>query len=192
MITCGFCRVVYDQWQEHCTSCGGRLPPRDGGLGPPPEPAPRRLPKGYATRQWFSRNPTMIIGLAFFPAGTAMFTLFALQKTWFALFPGFFMLAGFSALCRGIAYARRTVGAYRRGAHVEGRVVSIEKDPLYKGSGQQAPWIFKYCFTVDGVQYENSFSTFDSVVRSRPDHGPIWVLYLPHRPRANTIYPPLV
>ncbi len=71
-------------------------------------------------------------------------------------------------------------------------MVSIEKDPLYAGQkGMKAPWIFKYTFTVNGVERAGSFSTLDNLVRTRSAGEPIWVLYLSKHPSASTIYPPL-
>jgi hypothetical protein len=192
MFTCGWCGVHYPKWQAHCSHCGGQMPPEAKGLGPPPKPAPRELPKGFRTRQWFTANFTLVFGLVFFIVGAAITAMFVLVKTWFALAPGLFAFAGFMALLRGIAQARRTLRAFREGEATEGVYCSVAKDPLYARQPGSAPWIIKYAFYADGKYTQGGFSTSDNDIRSRiAVNDPVWVLYVKDDPTQSTVYPPL-
>jgi hypothetical protein len=193
MFTCGWCGVHYPNWQSQCSSCGGDLPPEGDVLGPPPPPTPRTLPRGFSARQWWSANFSVIFGLVFFIVGMAITILFAMAKTWVALFPALFTLGGFSALVRGITQARRTLRAFRLGEATEGEFSSIVKDPMYAGQkGGGAPWIIKYTFKTEGQKCEGTFSTIEDSAQTLIKVGkPVWVLFVKEDPSQSTIYPPL-
>lgn len=192
MITCGWCGVHYPQWQSQCSHCGGDLPPKDNGLGPPPKPPPRKLPRGFAIRQWVTANFGVVFGLIFFIVGAVITSAFVWSKTWLALLPGFFAISGFFMLLRGISQARSTLRAFREGEAAEGFYLSIEKDPLYAGHKGPSPWIVKYAFHAEGKRFEGTFSTSDGNIRALAQvNKPVWVLYVKDDPTQNTIYPPL-
>ena len=191
MITCGWCNTHYTNWQSKCDSCGGPMPPMPGmELGPPPPPAPRELPKGFAFRTRFSGNIATLVGLVFFGVGSILTIAFLFAHPLAALFPLFFALGGFGMLRYGLTTAGNTLRAFREGIAVAGRVHSVGLDHTQQVNGKY-PYKLLYHFDIGSYTHEGRVISFDSTLSQRRQGQPLWVLYVENAPDKNTLYPPV-
>lgn len=166
------------------------MPPPPGmELGPPPPPAPRALPKGFAFRQRFSQNIATILGGVLFVIGTPMTLGVLAQKPWAAAFPALLMVGGFFSLRYGLKSAESVLRAFRKGVAVEGRIASVTIDTS-QSINEKHPWKLVYHFEADGFENEGVLVSWDSTINNRSRGQPLWVLYVEIDPSQNTIYPP--
>lgn len=191
MITCGWCGKHYATWKNQCDSCGGPMPPPPGmELGPKPPDVPRTLPKGFAFRQRFSRNIATILGLVISMFGLLFFLAMLRAKPWVAIFPGIFMLGGFSMFRYGWMHASGILRAFQHGVATEGKIAGISIDTT-QSINNQHPWKLIYHFTANGQQQEGVLISWDSTIATRSTGQPMWVLYVENDPSQSTLYPPL-
>ena len=167
------------------------MPPQPGeGLGEPPPPSPRRLPKGFAFRQKWSRNVLAAVGGVFFLVGSFILLVFlALGLLVGIPLPLLFMIGGFVMIRLGRRRAASTLNAFVRGTAVEGKVVSVALDQSLTMNGEH-PWKLTYHFPGAGQLHEGNVVSWDSTITARAAGQPLWVLYLPEDADQNTAYPP--
>jgi hypothetical protein len=167
------------------------MPPQPGeGLGPPPPPIPRTLPKGFEFRQKWSGNILALIGGMFFFIGSFIFLAFLVLGLLIGTpLPLLFMTMGFVMLLIGRRRARSTVNAFKRGTVVEGKVASVVHDQSQTMNGVH-PWKLTYHFPVGERLHEGAVISWDSTISARAPGQSLWVLYLPQDPEQNTTYPP--
>lgn len=167
------------------------MPPRPGeGLGPPPPPVPRALPKGFAFREKWSRNLYAIVGGGFFLIGSLILVVFLVVGLLVGTpIPLFFVIAGLVMLRNGRRRAANTLNAFIRGTATEGKVVSVAHD-LSQSINNEHPWKLTYHFPVGSELHAGHVISWDSTVSARSAGQPLWVLYVPNDPEQNTTYPP--
>lgn len=167
------------------------MPPLPGmEIGPPPPPAPRTLPKGFALRTRLTGNIATWIGLIFFGFGSFMTTAVFFANPWFALFPLLFALGGFGMLRYGLIQAKHTLKAFKQGTAIAGNVHSLSSDTTQTVNGKH-PYKLIYHFQLNGNLHDGSVVSFDSTLSKRRSGQPLWILYLPDDPTKNTLYPPV-
>ena len=189
-IHCGWCGTAYEQWQNKCATCGGRMPPMPGmALGDEPPPAPRSLPRGFALRQYFHNSAANILGIILLGMGGITGLVLLLINPWFALFPSALVIGGLLLLRHGTSHASGILRAFRRGLPVEGSVIAATRDTSQSHDGQ-SPWKLLYQFTLEGELHQGTLIAFDDTVGKLKPHQPLWVLYLREEPETNTVYPP--
>lgn len=167
------------------------MPPQPGqGLGPPPPPVPRALPKGFEFRQKWSRNILALVGGVFFVVGSFIFLTFLVTGLVIGTpLPLLFMIGGFVMLRIGRRHAASTLNAFVRGSVVEGKVAAVSRDQSQTINGEH-PWKLSYHFPVGAQLHEGTLVSWDSTVGARMAGQALWVLYLPEDPAQNTTYPP--
>lgn len=192
LLTCGWCGTHFQQWQNRCTSCGGPMPPPPGAtLSEEPPPAPRQLPKGFATKQRWLGNVPALVGGIFLLVGLVQFLVFIFVLPLFAFFPLLFVIMGWLMMRHGRKNAQRLINAFQNGRAVKGTISEVYHDTSIQVNGR-SPWRIVYTFTAaDGEQIEGYARTFDSSAQQRQHGQPIWVLVNDNKPEENTIYPPV-
>jgi len=159
-------------------------------LGEPPPPPPRVLPKGFEFRQKWSRNVGTLAGCGLILIASLFFVAALKARSFAAMVPLLFMLAGVSLFWHGWRTACGILKAYRKGVVVEGEVVEVRLDKT-QSINQRHPWVMTYHFPVGNELVEGSITSFNSVLGTRGGGQPLWVLYVPDDPTQNTIYPPI-
>ena len=192
MFTCGWCGTHYQTWQSKCASCGGTMPPLPGmTLSEEPPPAPRELPKGFATKQKWLGNPLSMVGGIFMLVGGIQFAVFIFVLPLFSFIPLIFLGLGYTIFHFGRKSALRTLNAFQHGRAVKGAITEVLLDTTIRVNGRH-PWRIGYSFTAaDGQTHEGFARTFDSSAQERQRGQPLWVLVVDDQPEQNTIYPPV-
>jgi hypothetical protein len=192
MHTCPWCSTNYVNWHPQCPQCGGRMAePAGMSLGPPPPDAPRKLPKGYATRIRWTRSLEALLGGVFTLMGSMMMVPMLVHKMWLpALFPAFFFIGGVSIFVRGWRQASGVLHAFRYGIAVRGEIRSVDKDTSQSYNGRH-PWRLTYTFTVNDQIHDGQVISFADSVAVRSRGEPLWVLYEEDDPTVNTVFPPM-
>lgn len=199
-VTCPWCKHY---WQPgavgvECGNCGGPLPPPPGptrGHGPPP--APRHLPEKYSRDVLLWKNVGAMVG-TFFAAFGGLFGVLGLGLL-FVLLPLGLGFAAFGVLFGGIGLALRNaarrsalrqIAALTHGHPSEGQIIAVSSDTSESINGRH-PFRIEYVFQVNGQPVGGSTRAWDIVNALRRPGEPLWVVFLPNDPSANSIWPPI-
>jgi hypothetical protein len=176
-VACGFCHADNRRDQrDHCERCGGPLPslPR-GNPGPPPPAWPRALPPGYETRERYTRNVFVMVGI-----------IFTIPFFWTVIFP----LIGIPLWIHGKRKAHRKLRALVYGVPTRGRLLSCTLDTTQQINGRN-PWLLRYSFETARGVLEGSLNAWDDAHRHRSPGDVLWVVAVEGEPDTNAIWPPL-
>lgn len=199
-VTCPWCRQYWQPgaFGPECGNCGGPLPPPPGptrGYAPPP--APRHLPEKYTRDLLLWKNVGALVGTIFAAFGALFGTLGVGLAV--VLLPLGLAFLGFGALFGGIGFAlrgasrksaQRQIAALTHGHPAEGQIVAVTVDTGEQINGR-SPLRIEYVFMVQGQPVGGSTKAWDVVNRLRQPGEPLWVVFLPHDPTANSIWPPI-
>jgi hypothetical protein len=167
------------------------MPPLPGmELGPPPPPAPRDLPKGFAFRQLVKGNIATVAGACLLGFGGLFTWAMLVAKPIVAVIPGCAVLGGFFIMRHGLVKARRVLRAFREGVAVQGKVASVMSDRSMTVNGQH-PLKLIYHFVAEGQEHEGALTSFDRTTGNRLSGQPLWVLHVKGDPAQCTLYPPM-
>ena len=208
MITCPWCGTSYAEFRSNCQNCGGPLPVTaqktapglDAGLPedvlPVPPPPPRPIANRYTWRLMAS-DSWAIPALVFSILG-AIFTLLGVVLTLavvtafvgipFAIL-GILFLAGAAAV--GVwryQEMKKIVEVLRAGDAAEGQITQVVENLSVQVNGRH-PWVIRYQFHAGGQPYQGQVSTLKSLGTALQAGKRACVLYLPHAPDRNVLYP---
>jgi hypothetical protein len=165
--------------------------PAGMALGEPPPVAPRKLPKGYATRVRWTRSLEALLGGVFTLFGLMMIVPMLASRMWLpSLFPAFFLIGGLSIFVRGWQRASGVLRAFRYGVAAKGEVRNVQKDTTQTMNGHH-PWRLTYTFSVANQILDGEVISFADSVGQRSRGQPLWVLYDEGDPTVNTVFPPM-
>ena len=198
-VSCSFCDTQYLEYQPTCRNCGGPLPVKPGsGPGAQPPPAPRELPPGYMKKKVWLR-PTVLVGAIFALVGLPFLVIFPIVgfSTGMWLFiiiggglGGLFTFGGATLFFKGYSAAKKRVAAYIHGTATMGTISNVAQNYNVRINGR-SPWNVTYQFQAEGGKFQGVASSLDDSAGQREVGQQVHVLYMPRRPRINTIYPPL-
>lgn len=201
MVTCPWCGTKYMTFQSNCYNCGGQLdfpteptPFQTGAVMVAPPPAPRVIADNFARKQlltnaWAITAGTFaLLGVIFTTVGffltIAIITAFVGIP--FLFFGGIMLVLGFMGLRSQYQQALEVVNTLRHGEPVVGQVLNVEENFTVRVN-QRHPWIITYRFQANGRDYEGRVSTLNTPELQKGQA--VYVLYLPHKPESNALYP---
>jgi len=174
-------------------------PPIGDDPGPSPPLPPRKLPKGYKRRMYFTQSALSLVGMIFLLVGAPLGIVFTilgitLPGMWLFLVIGgslgtIFTLLGGGMLYFGIQNVRGKIRTYKHGQATIGEVIDIYRDPSISINGRN-PWVILYTFKVHGKYYEGKGLSWNFNPQTQAVGNKIYVLYMQDDPDQNVIYPP--
>ena len=199
-VTCPWCKQYWQPgtFGAECGNCGGALPPPPGptrGFAPPA--APRRLPEKFTRDLLLWKNVGAIVGTCFAAFG-GLFGVLGVGLAFVLLPLGLGFLA-FGGLFGGIGLALRNgarrsatrqIEALTLGYPAEGQIVAVGSDTSEFINGRH-PYRIEYVFLVNGQAMGGATKSWDPVNALRRPGEPLWVVFLPNDPSANSIWPPI-
>lgn len=167
--------------------------PWAGTITPPapaPPPAPRSLPPGFGPGYPF-RNALAMFALMFSGISVVLLVLFTLAGSWFgAIIPLVFVVIGVAIGSAGWRAATRRLEAWHMGTAARAVITWIGQDTSHKVNGK-SPFMFKYEFEVDGVDYVGTRKSFNPALTGLDLGDHIWIVHLPRDPTISAEWPPI-
>ena len=208
MITCPWCGTNYETFQSNCRNCGGPISIPAGNIASVPEtglpqgslhrppPPPRPIANRYIWRLLCS-DGWAIAAFVLLLLG-AIFTLVGIALT-LGIVTAFVglpfdalgsVLLGAGILIAGWRYqdAQKTLEVLRVGEAVEGQIAAVDEN-LQVRINMSHPWVIHYQFSLDGQTYAGQVSTLNPPGAALQPGQPAYVLFLPHAPGRNVLYP---
>lgn len=207
MTTCPYCGSSYITFQTNCKNCGAPLPPvvkdgiqtktRDVDFTPPKPPAPpRTIAETYVFRlMWadgigVSSIAFLIIGILLIITGVVK-SLLDSQNFDASLISGFGWFITVSSAAIGFwSYweARQKVQVLRIGQAALGRILTVEQRAESQSTTTHT-WVIHYNCIANGKRIRGKLLTRIPPGKRLQAGNQVWVLYLPDKPKKNTIYP---
>ena len=186
-VICGWCGRRYDARPEspNCKSCGGVLRlPMGSEPGPSPPRPPRNLPKGFVFNLYVKQNIGGIVGLV---CMIISLPLLLIPLIGIPLF-----LFGLIVAYSNFATANRRRIALSQGVGVLGKIESVQRigDKDAQAHGSVLYQVY-YRFDVGDVPVQGMNYSYDPAITNHFIGQPIWVVYVPRRPKFHSIWPPL-
>ncbi len=204
MITCPWCGTKYRTFQSNCSNCGGPIERSDEENHPSvssenlrmPPALPRSISRNYVWRLVFTDGwgvAAMIfsfIGATFGLVGLGLTSnvLNAVVGLPFLLIGIAFFGSGVGVLIWRYQVSQMVVSVLREGEAAIGEITDVDENYSVTINGQH-PWIIKYQFQVNGLQYEGKTTTLSKPAKQLQAGKAAYVLYLPNITKWSSIYP---
>ncbi len=199
-INCPWCRQRTSENALECRKCGGPLtPPIGDDPGPSPPLPPRKLPKGYKRRMFFTNSIPSLVGGIFLLVGMPIgivFTILGITlpgMVQFIIIGGslgtIFTLLGGGMLYYGIQEALGKIRPFEHGQATVGEVIDIYRDHSISVNGRN-PWAILYTFEALGQPYEGKVNSWKYSPKTQAVGNKVFVLYMTEDPDQNVLYPP--